>query len=158
AEAVARPRFTAIVTSIFAVSAAALAAMGVFGVMAYTVSLRREELAVRLALGATPRGLRHHVLGQAARLAAIGIVAGLLSACGCCDRSAACCTASRRAIPSRCQSRRRRWERWRCSPHSFPPGARARLTRWRCCGDSELPVTSYQLPVASYPLPVTRSP
>jgi len=78
AEAVARPRFTAIVTSIFAVSAAALAAMGVFGVMAYTVSLRREELAVRLALGATPRGLRHHVLGQAARLAAIGIVAGLL--------------------------------------------------------------------------------
>jgi len=78
AEAVARPRFTAIVTAIFAVSAAALAAMGVFGVMAYTVSLRREELAVRLALGATPRGLRHHVLGQAARLAAIGIVAGLL--------------------------------------------------------------------------------
>jgi len=52
--------------------------MGVFGVMAYTVSLRREELAVRLALGATPRGLRHHVLGQAARLAAIGIVAGVL--------------------------------------------------------------------------------
>jgi len=79
AEAVARPRFTAIVTAIFAVSAAALAAMGVFGVMAYTVSLRREELAVRLALGATPRGLRHHVLGQAARLAAIGIVAGLLA-------------------------------------------------------------------------------
>jgi putative ABC transport system permease protein len=78
AEAVARPRFTAIVTTIFALSAAALAAMGVFGVMAYTVSLRREELAVRLALGATPRGLRHHVLGQAARLAAIGIVAGLL--------------------------------------------------------------------------------
>jgi len=79
AEAVARPRFTAIVTAIFAVSAAALAAMGVFGVMAYTVSLRREELAVRLALGATPRGLRHHVLGHAARLAAIGIVAGLLA-------------------------------------------------------------------------------
>jgi len=78
AEAVARPRFTAIVTAIFALAAAALAAMGVFGVMAYSVSLRREELAVRLALGATPRGLRHQVLGQAARLAAIGIVAGLL--------------------------------------------------------------------------------
>jgi hypothetical protein len=102
AEAVARPRFTAIVTAIFAVSAAALAAMGVFGVMAYTVSLRREELAVRLgarrhAARAAPSRAR-----QAARLAAIGSSPASSSACGCCDRSAACCTASRRAIPSRC--------------------------------------------------------
>jgi ABC-type antimicrobial peptide transport system permease subunit len=79
AEAVARPRFIAIVTAIFAISAAALAAMGVFGVMAYSVALRREELALRLALGATPRGLRGHVLGRAAQLAAMGAVAGLVA-------------------------------------------------------------------------------
>jgi putative ABC transport system permease protein len=79
AEAVARPRFIAIVTAIFAISAAALAAMGVFGVMAYSVALRREELALRLALGATPRGLRGHVLGRAAQLAGMGALAGLVA-------------------------------------------------------------------------------
>jgi putative ABC transport system permease protein len=79
AEAVARPRFTATVTALFAISAALLAAMGVFGVMAYSVSMQREELALRLALGATPRGLRVRVLSQAARLAIAGSAAGLLA-------------------------------------------------------------------------------
>ena len=82
AAAVARPRFTAAATAIFAIAAALLAATGVFGVMAYSVSLRREELALRLALGATPRGLRVHVLGRAARLAAGGTAAGVLAAIG----------------------------------------------------------------------------
>ena len=79
AEAVARPRFTATATAIFAVSAAVLAAMGVFGVMAYTVSVRREEFAVRLALGETPRGLRAGVLLHAAKLASAGALAGLIA-------------------------------------------------------------------------------
>ncbi|HVD94468.1 MAG TPA: ABC transporter permease, partial [Vicinamibacterales bacterium] len=78
--AVARPRFTASATAIFAIAAAMLAAMGVFGVMAYSVSLRREELALRLALGATPRGLQVHVLLHAARLAVGGSAAGGLAA------------------------------------------------------------------------------
>jgi predicted permease len=81
AEAVARPRFTAMVTALFAVSTALLAAMGIFGVMAYSVSLRRDELALRLALGGTPRGLQLMVLAQAARLtiagSAIALVAGM---------------------------------------------------------------------------------
>jgi predicted permease len=79
AEAVARPRFTAAVTAIFALSAAALAAMGVFGVMAYSVSVRRDELALRLALGATPRRVRRGIVLHAARLAALGSAAGLLA-------------------------------------------------------------------------------
>jgi putative ABC transport system permease protein len=79
ATAVARPRFTAAATAIFAISAALLAAMGVFGVMAYSVSVRREELALRLALGETPRGLQTGVLVHAARLALAGALAGLLA-------------------------------------------------------------------------------
>jgi putative ABC transport system permease protein len=79
AEAVARPRFTATVTAMFAISAAVLAALGVFGVMAYSVSMRREELALRLALGETPRGLQLHVLAHASRLALAGSAAGLLA-------------------------------------------------------------------------------
>jgi putative ABC transport system permease protein len=79
AEAVARPRFTATVTALFAVSTALLAALGIFGVMAYSVSLRRDELALRLALGDTPRGVQLRVLGQAARLAIGGSAVGLLT-------------------------------------------------------------------------------
>jgi predicted permease len=79
AEAVARPRFTATATAIFAIAAAVLAAMGVFGVMAYSVSVRREELALRLALGETPRGLQLGVLLHAGRLAVMGAAAGAIA-------------------------------------------------------------------------------
>ena len=79
AEAVARPRFTATAAAVFACSAAALAAMGVFGVMAYSVSVRREELALRLALGETPRGLQLGVQLHALKLAAAGSLAGAVA-------------------------------------------------------------------------------
>ena len=98
AEAVARPRFTATVTAMFAISAAVLAALGVFGVMAYSVSVRREELALRLALGETPRGLQLRVLPQAAELASAGVPPDCSPDSGCCGRSAAPSTASRRPI------------------------------------------------------------
>ena len=78
AEAIARPRFTAMVTALFAVATALLAAMGIFGVMAYSVSMRRDELALRLALGGTPAGLRRMVLAQAARLTILGSAVALL--------------------------------------------------------------------------------
>jgi putative ABC transport system permease protein len=77
ADAVAGPRFTATVTALFGFAAAALAALGVFGVMAFSVSSRRDELALRLALGATPARLRRSVLAFAARVAAIGVIAGV---------------------------------------------------------------------------------
>jgi putative ABC transport system permease protein len=79
AEAVARPRFTATAAVVFAGSAAALAAMGVFGMMAYSVSARREELALRLALGETPRGLQLGVQLHALKLAAAGSLAGAVA-------------------------------------------------------------------------------
>jgi putative ABC transport system permease protein len=77
ADAVASPRFTAHATAIFGFSAAALAALGVFGVMAFVVAAQREELALRVALGATPGRLRADVLRRAGVVALAGAAAGI---------------------------------------------------------------------------------
>ena len=80
AETVARRRFTLEVLGLFAIIALALAALGVYGVLAYTVSQRLPEFGVRLALGASPRQLVKSVLRDSAGLVAIGIGAGVVSA------------------------------------------------------------------------------
>jgi ABC-type antimicrobial peptide transport system permease subunit len=54
-----------------------IAAVGIFGVVACQVAQRTNEFGVRLALGASPRGLLHLVLMQAARLALLGLAIGL---------------------------------------------------------------------------------
>jgi predicted permease len=80
ADALSRPRFNATLAGAFALTSLALAAIGTFGVMASAVASRSRELAVRLALGSTPAGLRALVLRQALALAVGGSVAGLLAA------------------------------------------------------------------------------
>jgi putative ABC transport system permease protein len=76
----ARPRVVAVLLAAFALMALALAAVGVYGVMAYSVAQRTQEIGVRLALGATPHSVFRLVLGQALRLSVAGVVAGVIAA------------------------------------------------------------------------------
>lgn len=71
-------RFRTVLLALFAGIALALAAIGIYGVMSYTVAQRGHELGIRLALGAQPKRLRFFVVGEALRVAAYGALAGLL--------------------------------------------------------------------------------
>jgi putative ABC transport system permease protein len=75
--AAAAPRFRTVLLGAFAVIALLLALAGVYGVMAYSVSQRLPELGLRVALGASPRGIMTLILGQGARLATAGLAVGL---------------------------------------------------------------------------------
>lgn len=75
-------RFNLVLVGVFAASALLLAAVGIFGVMAYWVSQRTREIGVRVALGARAADVHRLVLGQAAWTAAAGVLAGIFGAFG----------------------------------------------------------------------------
>ena len=81
-QAMEQERVTAALLSAFGVLALVLAGIGLYGVVAYTTQMRGREFGIRLALGASPRGLLVLVLRQGAGLAAIGVGLGLLVASG----------------------------------------------------------------------------
>ena len=73
----AQPRFGLFILTVFATIGLALVAIGVYGVMAYTVSRRSQEYAIRVALGATHVDVRRTVLVSGVWLLGIGVVTGL---------------------------------------------------------------------------------
>jgi putative ABC transport system permease protein len=80
AESIARPRLTAAAMSVFAAAALLLAALGVYGIVAYSVSQRTREFGIRVALGARPSQIIGMVVGQNLRIVAIGLTVGIAAA------------------------------------------------------------------------------
>ena len=75
-----RPRFNALLLSIFAGIALLLTAIGIYGVMAYSVSQRTNEIGIRIALGAAQSSIFRLVVGQAMTLVGISLAIGLAGA------------------------------------------------------------------------------
>ncbi|MGH9594200.1 MAG: FtsX-like permease family protein, partial [Bryobacteraceae bacterium] len=75
-------RFFALLFSVFAALSLLLAAAGLYGVLAYTISLRTHEIGIRMALGATPGQVRNLMVGKGLVLACLGVALGTIAALG----------------------------------------------------------------------------
>jgi predicted permease len=79
-ESLARRRFSMLLLTLFAALALGLAAVGIYGVIAYLVAQGARDLGIRLALGATPRGILMLIVGHGMTVALTGVAAGLAGA------------------------------------------------------------------------------
>ena len=77
---VSAPRLALVLLGLFSALAIVLAAIGIYGVVSYSVTQRTHEIGVRMTLGAQPRDVLRMVLGQGARMAGIGIAVGIVAA------------------------------------------------------------------------------
>jgi len=78
AASVAQRRLNMVLLGIFALVATALAALGIYGVMAYGVARRTHEIGIRMALGAHPSDILRMIISDGMRLAAIGMALGIM--------------------------------------------------------------------------------
>jgi putative ABC transport system permease protein len=72
-------RFSTVLLSIFASVALALAMIGIYGIMSWSVARRTQEIGIRMAVGADARGILKLILGRGLKLSAIGLALGLLA-------------------------------------------------------------------------------
>lgn len=79
---ISRQRFNVLLMTVFGMSALLLAAIGIYGLMAYSVEQRTQEIGIRIAIGAEAERVRRMVVFQGMRLAVIGVVLGLGAAFG----------------------------------------------------------------------------
>jgi putative ABC transport system permease protein len=78
AESISRSRFTMLLLGLFAGIAIALAAVGIYGVVSYSVTQRTQEIGLRMALGAAQRDVLRLVLGQGMHLILAGVLLGVI--------------------------------------------------------------------------------
>jgi putative ABC transport system permease protein len=81
-ESIAQPRFNTFVLGLFGVTALVLAAIGVYGLLAFTLSRRTHEIGIRMALGAERRDVLRLVVKQGLFLTLVGLALGLAGAVG----------------------------------------------------------------------------
>ena len=79
-DSISTRRLTLVLLGIFSALALILAAIGIYGVMAYSVALRTQEIGIRIALGAQQKDVLRLILGQGARIAFFGVAIGLVAA------------------------------------------------------------------------------
>ena len=137
-DTVAQPRLQALLLVIFASVAVALAVVGVYGVMAYVVSQRTQEIGVRVALGASRSDVVRMVVTQAARLAALGIA---IWTRGSRRRRA------RAAESAVCDERARSADVRPCTDRPWRRGARRELSAGTPCGGSRADYRAWALKV-----------